>query len=163
MYTIRPAVFDQDENEVWDIFSKVIKSGDTYVFDPATPKEKLKDYWFAPYMNTFVLVDQSDAVLATYFIKPNQIGLGNHVANCGYMVHPDHQGKGLGKLLCEHSIDFAKSQSFLSIQFNIVISTNHPAVCLWKKFGFEIIGTTPNGYRHRELGLVDTYIMYKKL
>jgi len=37
------------------------------------------------------------------------------------------------------------------------------AVALWKKFGFEIIGTTPKGFRHPQLGLVDTYIMYLAL
>jgi ribosomal protein S18 acetylase RimI-like enzyme len=44
-----------------------------------------------------------------------------------------------------------------------VVSTNTGAVELWKKNGFQIIGTTPQGFRHAELGFVDTYIMYKKL
>jgi ribosomal protein S18 acetylase RimI-like enzyme len=79
------------------------------------------------------------------------------------MVNPNYQGKGTGKLLCEHSIGFAKQKGYLGIQFNIVVSTNITAVNLWKKFGFEIIGTTPKGFRHKELGLVDTYIMFKSL
>ena len=79
------------------------------------------------------------------------------------MVSPNSQGKGIGKLLCEHSIEFAKQKGFLGIQFNIVVSTNTNALSLWKKLGFEIIGTTPKGFRHKELGLVDTYIMFKDL
>jgi ribosomal protein S18 acetylase RimI-like enzyme len=79
------------------------------------------------------------------------------------MVNPSHQGLGVGKLLCEHSIHFAKDKGFLAIQFNIVVSTNESAVKLWQKFGFEIIGTTPKAFRHKTLGLVDTYIMYKDL
>jgi ribosomal protein S18 acetylase RimI-like enzyme len=79
------------------------------------------------------------------------------------MVNPNFQGKGAGKILCEHSIKFAKEKGYLGIQFNIVISTNTIAVELWKKFGFEIIGTTPKGFRHKKLGLVDTYIMFKDL
>jgi hypothetical protein len=43
------------------------------------------------------------------------------------------------------------------------VSTNTKAVRLWKTFGFEIIGTTPKGFRHQELGMVDTYIMFKDL
>ena len=65
--------------------------------------------------------------------------------------------------MCEHSLDFAKQAGYYGIQFNIVVSTNHAAVHVWKKFGFKIIGTTPKGFRHPELGLVDTYIMFKKL
>ncbi|EAZ79908.1 GNAT family N-acetyltransferase [Algoriphagus machipongonensis] len=160
---IRKAVFEEDKHEVWEIFSKVIQLGDTYVFEPDTPKEKLEGYWFASYMDSFVLVDEYGVVLATYIIKPNQIGLGDHIANASYMVHPDHQGKGFGAMLCEHSISFATEKGFKGIQFNIVVSTNKPAVHLWEKFGFNIIGTTPGGFRHRKLGRVDTYIMFKDI
>ncbi len=99
----------------------------------------------------------------TYILKPNQLDLGNHVANCSYMVDPKAQGKGIGKLMCQHSIDTARDMGFKAIQFNIVVSTNIGAVKLWKKFGFKIIGTTPKGFRHSQLGFVDTYIMYKEL
>ena len=100
---------------------------------------------------------------SAYIIKPNQIDLGNHIANCSYMVDPKFQGLGIGKLLCGHSINYAKGKGFLGIQFNIVVSTNEVAVRLWQKFGFEIIGKTPGGFRHKTLGFVDTYIMYKDL
>lgn len=161
--TIKTANFIKDFDAVWNIFSKVIQTGSTYVFDPKTPKTALEKEWFAVYMSTFVLLDDKEEVVGTYIIKPNQIDLGNHIANCSYMVHPDHQNKGIGKKLCEHSINFAKAKGYLAIQFNIVVSSNTAAVKLWERFGFEIIGTTPNGFRHATLGFVDTYIMYKRL
>ncbi|APD07173.1 hypothetical protein UJ101_01657 [Flavobacteriaceae bacterium UJ101] len=158
---IRKAL-ETDFESIWEIFSKVIESGDTYVFTPNTPKKDLKKHWFANYMETFVIEDH-EQILGTYIIKPNQIGLGNHIANCSYMVNPISQGKGIGKKLCEHSLQIAKERGFEGIQFNIVVSTNKRAVDLWKFFGFEIIGITPNGFRHVKLGLVDTFIMYKCL
>ncbi|HMF72169.1 MAG TPA: GNAT family N-acetyltransferase [Flavitalea sp.] len=160
---IRRADEEQDYDKVWDIFSNVIKTGDTYVFDPNTPKESLRKNWFADYMDTFVAVDDNGEILGTYIIKPNQIDLGSHIANCSYMVNPKYHGRGTGKFLCEHSIQFAKDEGYLGIQFNIVVSTNTFAVELWKKYGFEIIVTTPKGFRHKTLGLVDTYIMFKDL
>lgn len=158
---IRKAI-EKDFDQVWEIFSKVIETGDTYVFSANTPKKDLKKHWFAEYMETYV-IEENGLILGTYIIKPNQIDLGNHIANCSYMVSPNMQGKGIGKKLCEHSLQIAKENKYVGIQFNIVVSTNKVAVELWKKYGFEIIGTTPNGYRHAELGLVDTYIMYKNL
>lgn len=158
---IRPAT-EQDHDQVWDIFSKVIETGDTYVFDPATPKSDLKKHWFSDYMKTFV-VEEDGIVLGTYILKPNQIDLGNHIANCSYMVSPKAQGRGIGKLLCEHSLRSARDDGFKGMQFNIVISTNEGAVKLWEKFGFKIIGTTPKGFRHSKLGFVDTYIMFRSL
>lgn len=160
---IRKANKQRDYDAIWEIFSKVIQTGDTYVFDPNSPKDSLQKYWFADNMDTFVAVNEKEEIVGTYFIKPNQIGLGDHIANCGYMVNPDFQGKGTGKLLCKHSIRIAEEKGYLGIQFNIVVSTNTVAVKLWQKFGFNIIGTTPKGFRHKELGLVDTYIMFKDL
>lgn len=159
---IRQANKQADFDKVWDIFKKIISTGDTYVFDPNTKKDSLHQYWFADYMNTFVVID-NDEILGTYIIKPNQIDLGNHIANCSYMVNPKYQGRGTGKLLCEHSIQFATQNGFLGIQFNIVVSTNESAIKLWQKFGFVIIGKTPKAFRHKTLGLVDTYIMFKDL
>lgn len=158
---IRAATLN-DYEQVWEIFSAVIKKGDTYTFDPDTPKNELATYWFAPNMKTFVLEDGGD-ILGTYVLKPNQPGLGSHIANCGYMVHPAAQGKGIGKLLCRHSIETARQLGYKAMQFNIVISTNTVAVALWQKFGFSIIGTIPNGFKHLKLGFVDAYIMYKEL
>ncbi|MBX3238600.1 MAG: GNAT family N-acetyltransferase [Chitinophagaceae bacterium] len=160
---IRQADKHADYDKVWDIFRNVISTGDTYVFDPDTPRISLEKHWFADYMDTFVAEDENGVMLGTYIIKPNQIDLGNHIANCSYMVNPGYQGRGTGKLLCEHSISFARKKGFLGIQFNMVVSTNEAAVKLWQKFGFEITGKTPGGFRHKELGLVDTYIMFKNL
>lgn len=160
--SIRKANLTTDYEPIWDIFSSVIATGDTYVFNPDTPQSDLRDYWFAASMDTFV-AEENGKIVGTYFIKPNQIGLGSHIANCGYMVSPKYQGQGIGRLLCEHSLAFAKSKGYLGIQFNIVVSTNEKAVKLWQQFGFQIIGTTPKGFRHQKLGLVDTYIMFKDL
>ncbi|HNI05943.1 MAG TPA: GNAT family N-acetyltransferase [Flavobacteriales bacterium] len=159
---IRRANIQTDLEPVWEIFRKVIATGDTYVFDPHTSRDDLPKHWFASYMDTFVAEDHG-AVVGTYIIKPNQIDLGSHIANCSYMVDPNCHGRGIGKLLCEHSIQFAKEKGYIGIQFNIVVSTNEAAVRLWQKFGFTIIGTTPKGFRHKDLGLVDTYIMFKDL
>ena len=66
----------KDYEGIWNIFSTVISTGDTYVFDPKTDKETLQQHWFAPYMDTFVL-EENGEILGTYIIKPNQIDLGN--------------------------------------------------------------------------------------
>lgn len=49
------------------------------------------------------------------------------------------------------------------MQFNFVVSTNRPAVALWRKLGFSIVGTLPRAFRHCELGLVDAYVMHRFL
>ena len=160
---IREAAIELDYDGVWEIFLDVISRGDVFSFLPETPKSDLKKLWFADNMDTFVAVDNSGKIIGSYYIKPNQPGLGNHIANGGYMVHPEVKGKGIGRLLCQHSIDFAREKGYSGMQFNMVVSTNASAVKLWKSFGFSIIGTIPQAFRHQKLGLVDAYIMYKSL
>lgn len=51
-----------DYDAVWDIFSKVIQTEDTYVFRKDTPKQELKKRWFADYMHTFVAEKKGEIV-----------------------------------------------------------------------------------------------------
>jgi len=49
------------------------------------------------------------------------------------------------------------------MQFNFVVSTNARAVELWRSLGFAIVGTLPGAFRHRQLGYVDAYVMFRSL
>lgn len=151
-----------DRLNIWNIFHQIIQTGDTYAYSPGTTFKTFKKFWFAGNQLCFVLVDGKE-LFGSYVLRDNQPGLGSHIANASYIVSPAHQGKGIGKKLCAHSIKEAKKAGYLGIQFNIVVSTNKAAIHLWKKMGFEIIGTTPNGFKHQLLGYVNTYIMFRKL
>jgi len=159
--TIREATIN-DHDGIWEIFEQVIKPGDTYAFDPNSKREDLPKLWFAPGMKVYV-AEENGKILGTYFIKPNQTGLGAHIANCGYMVHPEIRGRGLGKLMFDHSWAVAKESGYRGMQFNFVVSTNRVAVKLWEKLGFKIIGTIPKGFNHQKLGYVDAYIMFREI
>jgi GNAT superfamily N-acetyltransferase len=149
-------------DDIWRIFYHVIQTGDTYVYSPKTTREQMMSLWFGENYSTYVaLIDGK--VAGTYFIKPNYSGFGSHVANCSYMVDPTFRGQKVGKRMAEHSFQEAKTKGFLSMQYNIVVSTNTVAVELWKSLGFRIIGTSPKAFRHNQFGLVDTYIMHRDL
>ena len=152
----------KDYDAVWEIFSRVIKTGDTYAFLPQTPKEQLAEILFSPEINTYV-AEMDSMLVGVYCLKPNQPGLGNHIANGCYMVHPQVHGKGIGEKLGIHSLAEAKKLGYSAMQFNMVISTNKAAAHLWVKLGFNIVGEIPNAFRHKTEGLVSVYIMYKEL
>lgn len=69
----------------------------------------------------------------------------------------------MGRALVEHSLAQAQSDGFMAMQFNYVVSTNAPAVELYKKLGFAIVGSLPKAFRHQQLGLVDVYVMFRFL
>jgi ribosomal protein S18 acetylase RimI-like enzyme len=161
MLEIRKAA-EADKSEVWEIIKAVISGGDTYVFYPNTPKEKMLAYWFAADKKTYVALVENK-VVGTFFIKANQPDLGSHVANAGYMVAPEAKGKRIGRTMAEFSMKEAKRFGFQAMQFNFVVKTNEVAVRLWQKLGFEIIGEIPEAFQHHENGLTNALIMYRKL
>jgi GNAT superfamily N-acetyltransferase len=102
-------------------------------------------------------------VVATAYHRPNLPDLGDHVANAGWMVHPDHQGQGIGRQFAEYVLDEARRAGFRAMQFNAVVAANTGAVALWKSLGFEIVGTVPDAFRHARLGLTPVHVMYRRL
>ena len=158
---IRRAV-PNDWPAIWHIFSAVVAAGDTYTYAPDTSEAEARRLWLGDGFITCVAEREGETV-GTYLVKPNQPGLGAHVANAGYMVRPDAFGGGIGAALCEHSLAEARAAGYRAMQFNAVVSTNTRAVALWERFGFRIIGTVPEGFRHAQRGYVDLLIMYRKL
>jgi GNAT superfamily N-acetyltransferase len=102
-------------------------------------------------------------VVGMYKLIPNRIGRGAHVSNASFMVDPSVQGKGAGRALGEHCLHEARRQGYDAMQFNFVVSTNTAGVALWKKLGFEIVGTLPAAFEHATLGKVDAYVMHRFL
>ena len=137
-------------------------AGETYSFAPDIGESEARKVWIDAPLATFV-AEQDGRILGTYFIKPNQPGLGAHVCNCGYVVAGDAQGRGLAGQMCEHSQRWAVERGFHAMQFNFVVSTNERAVRLWEKLGFEVVGRLPGAFRHARLGFVDALVMYKRL
>lgn len=151
---------EADFEDIWEIFHKVVKKGDTFAFHPKASKEDCKALWMPPSVHTYV-AELQEKVLGTYILKKNQPGLGSHVANAAYMVHPEARGKGIGRAIGNHSIKQAKRLGFSAIQFNFVVSTNTVAIQLWLKLGFKIVGTVPKAFHHQKFGLVDVYVMHR--
>ena len=147
---------------IWEIFQQVIVAGDTYVFEQETSRGDALKYWFSDHHRTFVLIENG-RVSGTYILKENQPGRGSHVANASYMVSSDARGKGVGSLMCRHSLEEARQLGFTAMQFNMVVSTNEAAISLWKRHGFRIVGTLPKVFRHATQGLVDAYVMHRFL
>ena len=147
---------------IWKIFRSVVEGGDTYAFSPETDEESARKIWFANGAQVFV-AEREAGVAGSFFVKPNQLGLGSHVANAGFMVEPEMHGAGIGRAMGEFALTWAREQGYRAMQFNFVVSTNTGAVALWKKLGFAIIGTIPRGFRHVRLGYVDVYVMHREL
>jgi ribosomal protein S18 acetylase RimI-like enzyme len=153
---------EADKQAVWEIIKPVIATGDTYIFYPDSPEEKMLAYWFAADKHVFVALAENK-IVGTFFLKDNQPDLGSHIANAGYMVAPEAKGKRVGRAMAEFSLAEARRLGYQAMQFNFVVKSNEVAVRLWLSLGFEIIGEIPEAFNHAENGLTNALIMYRKL
>ncbi len=154
---------EADWPAVLGLLRTTFAAGDTYTFPPDISEAEIRRAWVELPAATYVACTPEGRLLGIYFLKANQPGQGSHVCNCGYVVAPEAQGRGIASALCEHSQQEAVAMGFLAMQFNMVVSTNERAVRLWQHLGFDIIGTLPRAFRHPRLGLVDAHVMYKQL
>ena len=155
---------EQDWNGVWAILEPVFRAGETYAYPLGISEGDARRKWTSGPNEVFVAEDPGTGqIVGTYYLKPNHDGPGAHVCNCGYVVSANARGKGVASLMCEHSQVEAASRGFRAMQFNLVAASNDGAVRLWKKMGFDIVGTLPGAFRHPSLGFVDAHVMYKLL
>jgi ribosomal protein S18 acetylase RimI-like enzyme len=159
---IRPAR-ENDVDALWRVIEPAIRAGETYALPRDMTRAAALSYWRDPSHETFLVEDGEGQIVGTYYMRPNQMGGGAHVANCGYMTRPDAGGRGIARAMGEHSLKHAKARGFRAIQFNCVVSTNTRAVALWQRLEFRIVGTLPGAFEHPRHGFVDAYVMFRSL
>lgn len=152
---------DSDLDAMWRICQALIAAGDTLPFSEGFDLDTFRSHWFG--LHTSYVAVENELVVGMYKLGANYPGRGSHVATATYLVDAEVQGKGIGRELVQDSLARARDAGYMAMQFNYVVSTNAPAVALYTKLGFAIVGTLPKAFRHRLLGPVDAYVMYRFL
>lgn len=147
---------------VWPIFEPIVREGKTYSYDPDITFEQAQAIWTAPEKQPYVAL-QADRAVGTFYLRPNQLGLGNHICNGGFMVAPGQCGKGIGTAMARAMVNEAKRQGYHGMQFNFIVEDNEASLRIWKRLGFETVGTVPDAFRHRDKGLMAVHILYRRL
>ena len=161
MISIRQAK-SEDDSAIWIILEPMIRAGETYDLPRSFSREEALAYWHAAGNIVFV-AEEDGIIVGTYILRANRHGGGAHVSNCGYVTAPSATGRGVASAMCRDSITRAKDAGFRAMQFNFVVSTNERAVNLWKRHGFEIVGTLPKAFLHPKFGYVDVFVMFRRL
>jgi L-amino acid N-acyltransferase YncA len=134
---------------VWALLEPVFRAGETFPHDPAISEAEAQLAWVEHSQAVMVAVNAAGAVVGTYYLKPNSLALGAHVANAGYVVAEHCRRQGIGSRLCQHSLQAARRLGFRAVQFNLVVSTNTAGLRCWQRNGFQVVGTLPGAFRHR--------------
>ena len=158
---IRPATA-ADAAAIWRVLEPMIREGETYALPRDMSETDALAFWMGEGREAFVASDDGQ-IVGIYYLRPNQMGGGGHVCNCGYITAADSAGRGVARAMHEHSLQQARDRGFRAMQFNFVISSNDRAVRLWQSLGFETIGRLPGAFLSPSKGYVDALVMHRVL
>ncbi len=158
--TIRPFE-DADWGVVRAIVEEVAAEGETYCLPAGLPEDRLRAFWLSDSATLVASVDGE--VLGSAHMGPNRAAQGSHVGTASFMVSSRARGRGVGRALGEHVVDWHRRHGFRGIQFNAVVESNVAAVRLWQSLGFTIIGTVPAAFRRPSGEYVGLHLMHLPL
>ncbi|GAA1419368.1 GNAT family N-acetyltransferase [Catellatospora coxensis] len=153
----------QDWPAIYPFFTEIVAAGETYAFPEGMDAEQARPWWMEQAPGRTVVAVDGDTVLGSAKMGPNRPGRGAHIATASFMVDSAHRGRGVGRALGEHVLDWARAQGYHGMQFNAVVETNGAAVRLWQAIGFEILATVPEAFEHPKHGRVGLHVMYQRL
>jgi ribosomal protein S18 acetylase RimI-like enzyme len=156
----------QDVEPLRDLYRVIVDEGNSYPHDRFPDEDGFMDYWFRGKSTVAAYVpDRAGAagMVGAFYLKPNWPGRAGHVANAGFIVAPDWRNRGLGRLLCETMLAYAKQLGYRSVIFNLVFSENMVARRLWENLGFEKLGMIPGAVRKNDGTYQDAMIMFRSL
>jgi hypothetical protein len=90
------------------LLEPVFRAGETFPHDPAISESEARALWVEQSLVVMVAVAATGAVVGTYYLRPNSLALGAHVANAGYVVAEPCRRPGIGCRLCQHSLHAAR-------------------------------------------------------
>lgn len=152
-----------DWPQVWVFFDEIVQAGETYAYPLDLTPERARALWTVAPPGQTVVLEEDGVVLGSATMGPNRPGRGRHVGTASFMVSPAARGRGVGRRLGEHVVQWHREQGYHAIQFNAVVETNTTAVRLWQSLGFTIIGTVPEAFDSRAHGLVGLHVMHLPL
>jgi L-amino acid N-acyltransferase YncA len=148
---------------VYEIFVDVVADGRTYAYPEGLSSTAARALWVEGPPARCVVACRGDVVVGTAKMGPNRPGRGAHVATASVMVAERARHEGVGRALGRELVAWASSEGYRGIQFNAVVAANTAAVALWRELGFEVVGTVPGAFDHRDEGFVDLSVMYRSL
>lgn len=153
MITVR-GFLPTDITSMLKIWNDIVEQGEAFPQEDTLTLDTAMTF-FAEQSHTGVATNDNGDILGLYILHPNNIGRCGHIANASYAVAADCRGQHIGEALVTDCLKKCRELGFGVLQFNAVVSTNLPAMALYKKLGFTQLGTIPAGFRKKDGSFAD--------
>lgn len=129
---------------------------DEVPYSPDSEREHIK-YCSQTKNSAFFVAEYQGRVIGLVTMDGGTVRATQHSAVLGILVDQDYRGQGVGKLLMEQAIEWARGVKLQRLEL-YVFATNTKAVALYEQFGFVI-----EGRRQKAICIrgewIDDYIM----
>lgn len=150
---------EKDLERAVEIWNQVVEDGRAF---PQTEKLSNKDgkaFFESQSYTGIAKLEETGEAIGLYILHPNNIGRCGHIANASYAVERNARGHHAGEALVKDCLIKGKELGFKILQFNAVVASNAAALALYKKLGFERLGTIPGGFLNID-GVYEDIILY---
>ncbi len=120
--------------QIYRFFTEIVAAGGTYAYPEGLSSDEARALWFEQPPGQTVVAVADGVVLGSAKMGPNRPGRGSHIATAGFMTAPDQQGRGVGRVLGEYVLGWARDAGYRGMQFNAVVKgqTNVAPFRLWE-------------------------------
>ena len=151
----------QDLTEMTEIWNRVVEAANAFPqMEPMGEAEA--EQFFAAQSYTGV-AERFGEIVGLYILHPNNVGRCGHIANASYAVKDGCRGLHIGEQLVRDCLLQGRDLGFRILQFNAVVASNTAAIRLYKKLGFDVIGTVKGGFLMKDGSYEDIVLFYIEL
>ena len=140
----------QDAGGAAEVWNEVVEDGVAFPQTDLLDAQSGHAFFSAQSFTGIAYDTESGEIVGLYILHPNNVGRCGHICNASYAVKGGLRGQHIGEKLVQHCMSKAKELGFGILQFNAVVSTNEPALRLYKKLGFQQLGVIPGGFRMKD-------------
>lgn len=136
----------EDVDSAIAIWNEIVEDGVAFPQMEQLDKQTGLDFFLSQSYTGVAIEEDSGRMVGLYILHPNNVGRCGHICNTSYAVKGSERGKRIGEILVKDSMKQGKRLGYKILQFNAVVSTNEPALRLYKKLGFTQLGIIPGGF-----------------
>ena len=152
MITVREYI-SSDIDDMLKIWNEIVLEGEAFPQEETLTRDNAEEFFCAQSRTAVAVMEEK--VVGLYILHPNNVGRCGHIANASYAVSSSFRGMHIGEALVRDSLRSSPMYDFSPLQFNAVVSSNLPAISLYKKLGFTQLGTIPRGFRRKDGSYAD--------
>ena len=128
------------------IWNEVVEEGVAFPQKEPLTEESGHNFFTEQSFTGIAVNEDNGEIVGLYILHPNNVGRCGHICNASYAVKGGLRGQHIGEKLVTHCMEKGKELGYGILQFNAVVKSNEPALCLYKKLGFVQLGIIPGGF-----------------